>query len=63
MPLEPGQQLSQYRIVEKIGAGGMGEVWKAVDTILDREVAMRNHGAETTVPVVNQLTGCRSLTG
>ncbi|MCB1009946.1 MAG: serine/threonine-protein kinase, partial [Acidobacteria bacterium] len=41
MPLAAGQSLLHYRLVEPIGAGGMGVVWKAVDTSLDREVAIK----------------------
>ena len=36
MPLELGTTLGPYQVTAKIGAGGMGEVYKARDTRLDR---------------------------
>ena len=41
MPLEPGTTLDSYQVTAKIGAGGMGEGYRARDTTLDRDVALK----------------------
>jgi serine/threonine protein kinase len=39
--LSPGARLGPYEIVSPLGAGGMGEVYRALDTRLQREVAVK----------------------
>ncbi|MGC2582751.1 MAG: protein kinase, partial [Acidobacteriaceae bacterium] len=41
MPLTPGARLGPYDVTALIGAGGMGEVYKARDTRLNRDVAIK----------------------
>jgi Tol biopolymer transport system component/predicted Ser/Thr protein kinase len=46
MPLSVGDRLGPYEILAPIGVGGMGEVWKARDTRLDRIVAIKTSKAQ-----------------
>ena len=41
MPLVAGTRLGPYEILAPIGAGGMGEVFRARDTTLNRDVALK----------------------
>ena len=41
MALAPGTKLSQYEILEPLGAGSMGEVYRARDSRLKRDVAIK----------------------
>ena len=51
MSLRPGEQLGPCEIVEALGAGGMGEVYRARDRRLDRTIAIKVlHDAEPATP-------------
>ena len=43
MALSAGTRLGVYEVVGLIGQGGMGEVYQARDTTLDRDVALNDH--------------------
>ena len=41
MPLAPGTRLGPYEVIAPLGAGGMGEVYRARDARLQRDVALK----------------------
>src|SRR5437867_1773522 len=48
MPVSPGTRLGPYEVLALIGAGGMGEVYRARDTRLDRSVAIKTSREQFT---------------
>ena len=54
MALEIGSRLGHYDVTAKIGEGGMGEVYRARDTKLDWDVALK------VLPALNKTTGAAS---
>jgi serine/threonine protein kinase len=69
--LEIGAQLGPYRIENRIGAGGMGEVFKAIDTRLGRAVAIKTirqvfsarfKGEAQAISALNHPLSARSTT-
>jgi serine/threonine protein kinase/Tol biopolymer transport system component len=55
MPLAPGAKLGPYEILSPLGAGGMGEVYRARDTRLDRSVAIKILPAHFSADPVRKL--------
>ena len=58
--LSPGVRVGPYEIVGPLGAGGMGEVYRARDTRLNRIVAVKVLSSDATVLQINQA-GLRML--
>src|ERR1700722_16764968 len=61
MPLSAGERLGPYEILEPIGAGGMGEVYKARDTRLDRIVAIKISQAQFSERFENEARAVAAL--
>ena len=64
MSLSVGARLAPYSVTAKIGDGGMGEVYRARDTKLDRDVALKVLPQAITAPhYLHRITAGRTRAG
>jgi eukaryotic-like serine/threonine-protein kinase len=65
MSLSPGTRLGPYEVVSVLGAGGMGQVYRARDTRLDRTVALKvltdSAGEEATISILREARAAARL--
>ncbi len=61
MPLSPGDKLGPYEILSSIGSGGMGEIWKARDTRLNRTVVIKRLKSEQRVRIDQEARAVAAL--
>src|SRR3954462_142734 len=61
MPISAGHKLGPYEVLEPIGAGGMGDVWKARDSRLERVVAIKQLKAEHAARFEQEARAIASL--
>jgi len=54
-----GQTLAHYQVLEKLGAGGMGAVYRARDTRLERDVTIKVLTPAFAQPLAALLSACR----
>jgi serine/threonine protein kinase len=54
-----GRTVLHYQLLEKLGAGGMGEIFKAQDTRLNRFVAVKVLSATVAEAILNAAAGLR----
>jgi len=57
-----GQQVGKYRVADRIGRGGMGTVYRALDETLHREVAIKVLNAELNDPIVGRRFRAEAVT-
>ena len=66
MPLAPGARIGPYEVVALIGTGGMGEVYRATDARLHRDVAINREGTPVLISTATGLaegTYCDLISG